>query len=256
MVDDMAATIIIDAGHGGSDPGAVYGGRREKDDNLKLALAVGRILEENGLNVVYTRTEDVYDSPYEKARIGNNAGGDFFVSFHRNSSQVPGMYSGVETLVYDDSGIKAELARRINENLEKVGFNNLGISVRPNLVVLNSTDMPSVLIEAGFINNAADNRIFDENFSEMAAGIADAILETVRDTEEIRYFVQAGLYRMVGNAQAQADRLWYNGFPADIDFYNNLYRVLVGPYDSMEEAAVAERAIRSMGIQTLIIQRN
>lgn len=252
----MAATIVIDAGHGGSDPGAVYNGRREKDDNLRLALAVGRILENNGLNVVYTRTGDVYNSPYEKAQIGNRAGGDYFVSFHRNSSQIPGMYSGVETLVYDASGTKAELAERVNENLAEVGFNNLGISVRPNLVVLNSTDIPSILIEAGFINSAEDNGLFDEKFNEMAAGIADAILETVEETTGVQYFVQSGLYRMVGNAEQQADRIWYYGYPADIDMYNNLYRVLVGPYSSMEEAAEAERELRNLGFQTLIIERN
>ncbi len=251
------ATIVIDAGHGGSDPGAVYNGRREKDDNLRLALAVGRILENNGQNVVYTRTTDVFDSPYEKAGIGNRSGGDFFVSFHRNSSQVPGQYSGVETLVYDDSGIKAQLARRVNENLEEAGFNNLGISVRPNLVVLNSTDMPAILIESGFINSAQDNRIFDENFSEIADGIAQAILDTVSQTRPgAKYFVQSGLFRMVGNAEELADRLWDAGLPADIDMYNNLYRVLVGPYSNMNEAAQAERQIRNLGAQTLIIERN
>ena len=56
----MAYSIMLDAGHGGQDPGAVYKGRQEKDDNLKLALAVGKILEDNGINVSYTRTTDVY----------------------------------------------------------------------------------------------------------------------------------------------------------------------------------------------------
>ena len=54
------ATIILDAGHGGSDFGATYLGRREKDDNLRLTLAVGRILENAGVNVLYTRTDDIY----------------------------------------------------------------------------------------------------------------------------------------------------------------------------------------------------
>ena len=53
------ATVVIDAGHGGSDFGATYLGRKEKDDTLRLALAVGNILEENGVNVIYTRTSDV-----------------------------------------------------------------------------------------------------------------------------------------------------------------------------------------------------
>ena len=50
--------VILDAGHGGWDPGATYYGRREKADNLRLALEVGRILEQEGVNVVYTRTTD------------------------------------------------------------------------------------------------------------------------------------------------------------------------------------------------------
>ena len=82
------ATIVIDAGHGGADPGAVFEGRQEKDDTLRLALAVGKILEENGQNVIYTRTTDVYQTPFQKATIGNEARADFFVSIHRNSSPV------------------------------------------------------------------------------------------------------------------------------------------------------------------------
>lgn len=253
----MAETVVIDAGHGGSDPGAVYNGRREKDDNLRLALAVGKILENNGVDVVYTRTTDVYQTPYEKARIGNRSGADYFVSFHRNSSQVPGAYSGVETLVYDNSGIKAQLAERVNEELEAAGFNNLGISVRPNLVVLNSTSMPAILIEAGFINSAKDNQTFDENFDEIAAGIASAILDVTGQTpQKTQYFVQTGLFRVPQNAQRQADVLWNYGYPADMDMYNNLYRVIVGPYSSMDEAAQAERGIRNLGYQTLVVQRN
>ena len=75
----MAATIVIDAGHGGSDGGATYNGRLEKDDNLRLALAVGDLLEQRGYRVVYTRTEDKFDSPVEKARIANRSGADYFL---------------------------------------------------------------------------------------------------------------------------------------------------------------------------------
>lgn len=52
----MAISIVLDPGHGGSDSGAVYQGRLEKDDNLALAMAVGKILEKDGYNVIYTRT--------------------------------------------------------------------------------------------------------------------------------------------------------------------------------------------------------
>ena len=56
--------IVLDAGHGGANPGAVYQGRQEKDDVLALTLAVGRILENRGVDVYYTRTTDVYESPH------------------------------------------------------------------------------------------------------------------------------------------------------------------------------------------------
>lgn len=175
----MAYTIILDAGHGGDDPGAVFNGRQEKDDNLELALAVGNILSANGINVLYTRTDDIYQTPFQKAQIANESGGDFFISFHRNSSPTPNQYSGVETLVYDRTGIKYEMAQNINEALEEIGFQNLGVKARPGLVVLRRTNMPSLLIETGFINNVDDNDLFDERFQEIAQAIADAILDTL-----------------------------------------------------------------------------
>lgn len=58
--------IALDAGHGGSDPGAVYNGRREKDDNLKLAMAVGDILKNEGMDVFYTRDNDIYETPLKR----------------------------------------------------------------------------------------------------------------------------------------------------------------------------------------------
>ena len=100
----MPKTIIIDPGHGGFDPGAVFDNRREKDDNLRLALAVGQELQNAGYHIIYTRTDDRYDSPYDKAQIANNAGGDLFLSFHRNYAEQPDLYQGVQALVGDDEG--------------------------------------------------------------------------------------------------------------------------------------------------------
>ena len=76
------ATVMLDAGHGGFDNGATHNGRREKDDNLNLTLAVGNVLENSGIDVLYTRTTDIYQSPNEKARIANESDADYFVSFH------------------------------------------------------------------------------------------------------------------------------------------------------------------------------
>lgn len=171
--------IALDAGHGGSDPGAVYKGRQEKDDTLDLTLAVGDILKKNGIDVYYTRTTDEYETPFKKATDANNSGADLFVSIHRNSSENPNQYSGIETLVYSDTGLKAEVARNINNQLEDAGFKNLGVDERKNLVVLKRTKMPAVLVEAGFINNDKDNYLFDEEFDSIAQAIADGILESI-----------------------------------------------------------------------------
>lgn len=174
--------VAIDAGHGGSDPGAVYNGRQEKDDVLRLAMTVGKILENSGVDVFYVRNDDTYETPFKKATDANNSGADLFVSLHRNSSEIPNRYSGVESLVYADGGTRSLLADNINSELSAIGFNNLGIDERPNLVVLKRTKMPAVLVETGFINSDTDNRIFDDNFNKIAQGIADGILTTIYQT--------------------------------------------------------------------------
>lgn len=171
--------IVLDAGHGGANPGAIYEGRQEKDDALALTQAVGEILENSGIDVYYTRTTDIYESPYQKAEEANAAGADFFVSIHRNSSPYPNQYTGVESLVYSLYGEAARLAANINYQLERIGFVNQGVNERRNLVVLNRTQMPAVLVEVGFINTDADNLLFDEQFDAIARAIADGILQTV-----------------------------------------------------------------------------
>ena len=177
----MPVSIMLDAGHGGRDPGAVYNGRQEKDDVLKLVLAIGEILQNSEIDVEYTRTTDIYETPFQKATEANEAGVDFFISIHRNSSPLANQYMGVESLIYNLSGIKYEMAENINAQLETVGFKDLGVKARPNLVVLRRTKMPAILVEVGFINSDSDNTIFDKNFNDIAQAIADGILDTLEE---------------------------------------------------------------------------
>lgn len=249
------AGVVIDAGHGGTtDPGAVYEGRQEKDDNLRLALAVGKILEENGVDVVYTRTDDIYQRPIEKAQIANASGADFFVSLHRNSSPRPNQYSGVETLVFSDSGDKARMAEAINRNLEQVGFKNLGVNERQGLVVLRRTKMPALLVETGFINTDADNRLFDERFDDIAQAIADGILSVVgsSNSDQKLYRVQTGAFRRREYAEELLYRLLKDGYPAYILQEDGLYKVQAGAFRSLENAARMEAELRRQGYSTFI----
>lgn len=170
------ATVVIDAGHGGSDFGATYQGRREKDDTLRLALAVGEILSRNGVNVIYTRTNDIYEAPLRKAQEANASDADYLVSIHRNSSPYPNQYTGIESLVYNRYGAAARMAQNINRRLTTVGYVNQGVNERTNLAILRRTNMPAVLVEVGFINTDRDNVRFDSRFEETAQAIADGIL--------------------------------------------------------------------------------
>jgi len=252
----MQSTIILDAGHGGFDNGASYEGRVEKDDTLRLALAVGQRLEEAGFPVVYTRTTDVYQRPIDKATIANQSGGDFFVSIHRNSSSIPNQYSGVQTLVYNDAGVPGQMARNINEELEQIGFRNINVEERKDLAVLRRTSMPAVLVEAGFINSDEDNRTFDDNFNAMADAIATGIENTVgvATNANTRLFgVQVGLFRRFENAQYQLEEMMEQGYYAQIIDRNGYYTVVVGQESGLEAARQLERELNRRGYDTLIV---
>ena len=237
----MPYSIMLDAGHGGRDPGAVYNGRQEKDDTLALTLAVGEILQNNGIDVEYTRV-------------------DFFVSIHRNSFPTDNEVSGVETLVYDLSGLKYQVAQDIAQQLEAVGFVNLGVKARPGLVVLRRTAMPAVLVEAGFLNSDVDNQLFDDHFQDIAQAIARGILDglsaggALEGGEAPEYRIQTGLFRNWTYARRMENELLEEGFPAFVDDTGQYLSVQVGPYQTLVQAAEEEQKLRSAGYQTLIIR--
>ena len=187
----------------------------------------------------------------------NAAGADFFISIHRNSSPEANTYSGVESLVYNKSGIKLEMAENINEQLEAIGFVNLGVKERPGLVVLRRTRMPAVLVEVGFINSDTDNMLFDNNFDDIALGIAEGILDTLQMNGEVSapgsYTVQVGAFRNGAYADRLQQELLEQDFPAVTSQNNGLYRVTVGTYPTLDEAAAVERRLKRAGYQTVIV---
>ena len=251
------ATIMLDAGHGGYDSGAVYGDRYEKNDTLSLGLAGGTILENNGVDVLYTRTTDVYQSPNEKAGIANRSDADYFISIHRNSSPDPNTYSGGETLVYRDSGIPAVFAQNINNELARIGFANLGTEERPNLAVLRGTRMPAALVEVGFINTDQDNQIFDLKFPEMAQAIANGIMQTVQGAdvtanEAVVYRIEMGMFRHKKNAETLAANLQEDGISCYIEPQGSYFIVCHGAFADKESAGEMEEKLFLAGYETRI----
>ena len=249
--------VILDAGHGGSDPGATYYGRQEKTDALNLTLAIGNLLSQQGVDVVYTRVNDTYQTPFEKADIANNSGADYFVSIHRNAMPVPNTASGAESLVYADNDVPGLMAKNINSAMEKAGFANLGTIERPGLIVLRKTQMPAVLVEAGFIDNEADNRFFDQNFEAIAQAIASGILDTIQQEEKavpVYYQIQTGIYQNQNLANQQLTQLKSQGFPAFIIYDDGYYKVRVGAFLNMDYAAQMEKRLRDYGYNTFMVR--
>ena len=182
MAEKNVPVVCFDPGHGGSDPGAIFNGRKEKDDNLKLALAVGKELAANYVvNVKYTRTTDIFEKPSKKGKDAIAFMADLFVSFHRNSYNTKA--KGFEALVPTLSGITYNLGKKLCADMKGIGYANRGVKKRTDLTVLNTTNkkgIPAILLETGFIDNKADNKIFDEKFDKIVSVITKRIAEAVK----------------------------------------------------------------------------
>ena len=215
---------------------------------------MGKKLEDAGYNVLYTRTTDRYDSPFEKAQIANRSGADDFISVHRNSGINPNTYSGTQALVYE-AGTEAErLGESINQELVDFGFQDLGVVERPGLVVLRRTQMPAVLMELGFINNDADNQLFDQQFDQMVDAIVTGVEKALPlEKPAKKYGVQVGLYRYESNAQYMREQLEDQGYFASIRWEDPYYAVIVGREDSLEDAMELQAQLRRDGYDTLVV---
>lgn len=188
LKDSNKITICIDAGHGGDDVGAILEKRYEKEDNLKVAKLVEKYLKKQNIKVIMTRSKDKTVSLEKRCKIANNKKAKAFVSIHRNSAKVG---NGIE--IWCNSGKREEdtiLAKSIMAKLEKTRFQqNRGIkygtmeSEKKDYYVLKNTNMPSCLIELGFISNKHDNKLLDENQEAYAKAIADGIVQTIEKKE-------------------------------------------------------------------------
>ncbi len=171
--------VVIDPGHGGSDPGAVgVGGLREKDVVLPISQEVAQILERNGVSAVMTRTDDRTIDLTPRVQMANRLDGTVFVSIHANAATRAGA-TGVETFYYQ-TGLS--LATYIqNSILANFNMTNRGVK-QARFYVLRNTTMPSALVEVGFVTNTYDASILADpgQRSGMAAAIAQGILQYLR----------------------------------------------------------------------------
>lgn len=171
--------IVLDAGHGGLDGGCSFGDLVEKDVSLAVTLALGEYLEAKGVQVVYTRREDDSLSLSERANLVNGEEPDFLFSIHCNSYEEDASIRGLEIHYQKGRQEGKTMAEQIGGWLEE----NTSIEVRDakenNLQILRETSVKAVLIELGFLTNAADRQILSsqEQRDELVKALADGIWE-------------------------------------------------------------------------------
>lgn len=179
-LEEDKLTVCIDPGHGGKDNGSNHLLRYEKNDNLKIAMAVASYLADKDVQVIMTRNDDTFLSLAERTSFANENEADYLVSLHRNT----GDGNGVETWINSTAGEETKtLADNIMKGLEEVGIQrNRGVKVGTQKS--SSTDyyinlhakMPSCIVELGFMNSTEDNKLFDEHLTAYAKAIGDAVL--------------------------------------------------------------------------------
>ncbi len=175
---DKNNLIIIDAGHGGFDPGAIgASGLTEKEVNLNIAHKVREKLEKEELNVMLTRENDIFISLKERVRIANEAGGRIFVSIHNNASS-KNHSEGTETfLAPGRDGECLLLAELIQEELiAELNLFDRGVK-RDNFYVIKYTEMPAVLVEVAFLSNSHEESLLESDLfcNKAAEAIARGI---------------------------------------------------------------------------------
>lgn len=178
--------VAIDPGHGGPDVGATRNGIYEKDITVMISQQLGRILQQMGYAVVYTRTEDIDLDLEPRVQIAENARANAFVSVHVNSLDANASeISGVETYYAPGASLGENLAELVHEQiLASTGANDRGVrSAR--FYVIRNTSMPAILVETGYITNPSEasrlvNSAYQERMAEAIAKGIDQFLKSHR----------------------------------------------------------------------------
>lgn len=221
----MAKKVFIGVGHGGSDPGAVANGFKEKDLNMAISLACRDELERHGVTVLMSRTKDEDEGLLEKINESNAFDPDVTLDIHNNA----GGGDGAEVFHSVGGGTGKTLAKNILEEIVAIGQNSRGIKTKTNsqgqdwFGFIRQTIAPAVLIECAFVDTKKDIEILDTAAEQKAMGVAIAkgVLRTIgiewkpveapKPTNKL-YRVQVGAYAVRENAEAMLKKIQAAGF--------------------------------------------
>ena len=187
-------TVIIDAGHGGGDPGAIgLTGKLEKDINLNISLKLQQFIEQNGGNVLMTRTTDGMlaankrEDMKVRKKLREETSGDIFISVHLNSFPQESC-KGAQTF-YAANEESKKLAEKIQKSMVKfLDEDNARIAKKlTDVYLLKNVNIPSVIVECGFLSNSKEEKLLSdtEYQSKIAFAIYTGILEYFNEGEKL-----------------------------------------------------------------------
>lgn len=174
--------IVIDPGHGGSDPGATRNNIQEKQLTIDISKKIAKKLEEQGAKVYMTRYDDTFVSLNDRVVVTNDKKPDLFVSVHINACENEEI-NGIETHYWKDDSL--DFAKAVHKSvMSKIDANNRGV-IKSRFYVIRHTTIPAILLELGFISNANErNELLSEERQEKSA---EAVCEGI-----INYFGKGG----------------------------------------------------------------
>jgi N-acetylmuramoyl-L-alanine amidase len=260
-------TLMIDPGHGGTDPGAVHQGLIEKNLNLKVALKVrDLLLSKYQVTIVMTRTNDETVDLDERTALANNRNVDYYCSIHHNA----GGGQGFESFIYN--GTVSQETINLQSSIHETFINKLGSKYniinrgqkRANFHVLRETKMSALLLELLFLDNANDRRILrrERFFNDASATIADGLakalsLPSKKENSAEFSRVIAGSFTEKENAESRVTFLIQNKIEAliipTVVSGKPYFRVQAGAFTKRENALQRIAALQRLGIQDAFI---
>lgn len=200
--------IFIDAGHGGTDSGAIGNPIIEKDFNLLVANKVISKLKNYNCEVYHSRTTDKYVSLDDRVNLSNKNKCDCFISIHCNSSV--NIATGFES--YSFTGSSSLQNNVHNEIIKVIGLKDRG-KKKANFYVLKHTKAKAILLELGFINNKNDCDVLNSKIDLIVNAIVQGIVKEYDIKQKNgKYTVQIGVFNIKANAQALVNELKAKGY--------------------------------------------
>ena len=218
--------IVVDYGHGGSDPGAVANNVYEKNINKLIGERVKYHLERHSQTVILTRHNDEYVSLDERVNIINRNNCDIGISIHCNSFS-DSTAQGVEVYTWGNGTRETQLGKLVLNSVIKDKLYNKNRGLKQEQFRVLSPQIPICLIELGFITNIQDKTLILDNIENFAVAITKGLL---------------GFYEIAYKSE--------NKTPTGPK--SKLYRVQVGAYSNPENAKKMQEVLKNLGIESII----